>query len=850
MAQVLIDALTLRGMDVNLESGKTELIFDFRGQGAHEAKTRFFRHGDPVLEVQTKYQGTLYIKIVTHYKHLGTIYTTGGKLAAEVKQRLGQARQEFRRHRKTIYSNPNLDTATRISLFQTMVMSGLLFDIAIWNELTPAETKTFEGGIHGLYTSLGLALWGDQVYQWRQERLRARLSLPHPEILGRVARLRHLHHLCMKADDYIWSFLHLDGLWLQRVRADIDWLRLQIPRRLPQTDPHDDWGPWMEDMRYGKRWKNNVNVAQKHSVLQTTKRSDWHTWHRQFLELLRSNGLWQSKGLQEVTGGFPCMRCQKCFSSAQAWSVHAFVTHGRCTPSRKYASGTQCAVCLKEYAFHSRLVNHLRHATKCHQELQRRGLTTELEPSIGSVKESKLQRVRSSLPVLQVFGPLEAPVTDQAAVADWTTAEEEFFVSIIDVLELVNTTRCDVQGFVNGIWQACQRTILKTTELKQLINKVATEYAEGLDRTDVEDEWMYQSIQEMLGVLEETWSWRWLHGHLHRQQEIETTGEGKLKAIEEVKKLAEQPPAKPRVDRPFASKQLVFLHLFSGPRRHGDIQAGVEQFASAHQLHVRALSVDVVISLRYGDLLRHETQHAFMEAVKQGWVCGLAAGPPCETWSRAREHQLEQGWGPRPVRAIDSPEGLSQLSLKEARQVLFGNQLLSIATLLLTLCWLYGVCGILEHPAEPPRASSVSIWKLPILTYLARQRQVAKLTIMQGFYGAQSVKPTTFLITHPPPGAEKIMEAHRTQEFLPTKASIGRLDDGSYATSALKTYPPGLCAALAAVWGAALLKRSLPEHDEAVPVFLAEYFDTLHCCKVTDASHGPDFCTEGQYRPA
>lgn len=51
--------------------------------------------------------------------------------------------------------------------------------------------------------------------------------------------------------------------------------------------------------------------------------------------------------------------------------------------------------------------------------------------------------------------------------------------------------------------------------------------------------------------------------------------------------------------------------------------------------------------------------------------------------------------------------------------------------------------------SSPPKATSVSIWKLPILKYLARQAQITT-TVMRWYYGAQSPKPTK-LITHPCP---------------------------------------------------------------------------------------------------
>ena len=851
-ARVLIDALALRGMEVNLEKGKTEFIFDIRGRGAHEVKARIFRHSDPVVPINSRLLDTIFVRVVTHYKHLGTIYTSGGKMSAEIRNRLGQAKQEFRRFRKYIYSNPHLACKSRIALFQTMVMTRLLFDIAIWPALSVHEKKLFEEGVHGLYASLGLALWGDQVFGWRQDRLRARLGLPHPEVLARVARLRHLYHLCLKADDYVWSFLHLELRWLQLVREDITWLRSQIPRRLPQTDPHDDWQPWLQDMHFGKRWQRNINVAMKHTVLQTTKSSDWQTWHRTFLEILNKADLWQPTKTASMKGGHACLRCQKVFKSDQAWAVHAFVIHGRCTPSRRYAEGTQCAICMKEYAFHSRLVNHLRHSKKCVREMQRRGITAATEPSIGSRQEAKVQAINRSIPVLRVHGPLEDMTADPPPEDHWTRAEEQFIESILDVIEKVRQERCGALEMTTLLWPVLQNSILRIHDMKKILVRVVQDFAISIDMEDEEDQWLQNTLVATLEHVEEIWSPQWLMGHLTGDKEESSLGDGTLDAVKEVEALTQMAAARPRVGRPFASRQLVFLHLFSGQRRSGDLQEAIELFAAEHCLHVRALSVDVVISLEHGDLLKHDTQRIFMDAVIQGWVCGMAAGPPCETWSRARENQLSTGDGPRPVRTIAVPEGKPQLSLREIQQVLFGNQLLAISVLLLVLCWLHGVCGVLEHPAEPPKATSVSIWRLPILRFLEKQHQVQAVTIMQGYYGAYSCKPTRLMFTHPSSSLETLLQQARTCEHLPATTSIGRSKDGTFKTSGLKTYPPGLCTAIALAWGHSFLPhtRTLPGTDVSPPSTFAAAFDSLHSAVSKGATHGPDFCTDAQYQPA
>ena len=96
------------------------------------------------------------------------------------------------------------------------------------------------------------------------------------------------------------------------------------------------------------------------------------------------------------------------------------------------------------------------------------------------------------------------------------------------------------------------------------------------------------------------------------------------------------------------------------------------------------------------------------------------------------------------------------------------------------------------------------------------------------------------------------MQKGRTTEHLPTTSSIGRASDGKFKTSGLKTYPTGLCQAIAAAWGHSFLRqtRNLPEHASMPPEPLEKVFQSLHSVVSDGADMGPDFCTEAHFLPA
>ena len=173
-----------------------------------------------------------------------------------------------------------------------------------------------------------------------------------------------------------------------------------------------------------------------------------------------------------------------------------------------------------------------------------------------------------------------------------------------------------------------------------------------------------------------------------------------------------------------------------------------------------------MIHVHHGDILREETQVKFVQAIRMGLISGFVAGPPCETWSTAREHDLgiESGHhGPRPLRSVEFPEGLGSLKVRELRQVLIGNRLLGVAILLAYHIWAVGGFAVLEHPMLPVTPHSASIWRLAVVRLLCKQHDVAKIAIKQGLFGAKSSKPTDLLIIRPPHSYLQILDKHKTR---------------------------------------------------------------------------------------
>ena len=191
-------------------------------------------------------------------------------------------------------------------------------------------------------------------------------------------------------------------------------------------------------------------------------------------------------------------------------------------------------------------------------------------------------------------------------------------------------------------WTLCQRT------LRRIINVLEEAELEQTKET-------VDHMKHCLISLCSSRAWPFL---LHHQPP--THGRFDLAQIEEDFDHALIEPTQPEIPHPCA-KERIFLHVFSGRRREGDLQFFMEKLYDqlcADGTTLCVVSLDLIIDQQWGNVRQETTQTFWLEGVRAGWVCGALCGPPCETWSQARfvdaatDQQPLPRHGPRPLRDI------------------------------------------------------------------------------------------------------------------------------------------------------------------------------------------------------
>jgi hypothetical protein len=438
---------------------------------------------------------------------------------------------------------------------------------------------------------------------------------------------------------------------------------------------------------------------------------------------------------------------------------------------------------LREYHTFGKLKAHLQVNSNCRLRLQNRPSLPLPAAGAGSAENTALEHKHDGLvPPLPGHGPrlpearlrevelfdieLYAKVTALFLQSDPVTPAQELF-------DLLTTQPIS--------WTACCGT------LRAIQTNATDNDAKAFG---------YDQLQQFVSFLDgfcdpKTWDFLQTHTQQNHQPDIEEL-EQEL-AYAEIMESTPRPAA-------FGAHRLV-LHAFSGRRRPGDFQEYLDAMVGdCSGIVVHVVSVDVILDRNWGDVTRPECQRFWYEGVKRRFVIGYLAGPPCETWSKARaaavQSAQEDRHGPRILRTMMEIWRMSSLAVREIRQVLVGNQLLLFSFQMMLLLYVVGGCGALEHPAPPNEEHLASIWRTPFAILLCQLPGVVRYEISQGLLGAKSPKPTSILTLNMPDFVEHVWQGRVTSN-LPQAASIGKDALGQWRTTALKEYPPALCRALA-----------------------------------------------------
>ena len=181
-----------RGLQINYDKGKTEVVVMFQGSEADAARRRFFSTERETYIITSTTTHVISVRAVPSYKHLGIRYQMDSDLTHEIQCRSAQARTAFHEVKRQIFANKALTTSTRIQLLHSLVFSKLLYGSGGWYELPRRTVAKLDSILMRFYRSIvNEGFWKDTLIT--DEALRAEYNLPSFRYLLAVARLRFLY---------------------------------------------------------------------------------------------------------------------------------------------------------------------------------------------------------------------------------------------------------------------------------------------------------------------------------------------------------------------------------------------------------------------------------------------------------------------------------------------------------------------------------------------------------------------------------------------------------------------------------------------------------------------------------
>ena len=747
---VLLNKCLQFGLEPNFSKGKTEALVSLRGPGATKARRKWFTDQNGKLPLPSCLLPQCCINMVARYKHLGGIVDAKAKPTAEIKARVGQMRQAFRKYRKSLFVVPAIAQTKRAQLLRPFVLSILEYNLGTLVGLREGDHQYIATALLSIYKQIMKGqMTDDHKIAW--PRLCYALQLPTPTAIVAMAQLRYFSQIYRHGDGALWALISTQGQWLSGCQDAFRWLYCHVENTTSLPDPLVSWEPWAELIsQRPKRFAGLIQRAWKHEVIQQYNQLVVQEGYAGFAMALELGNYEfpdeiylneDSVASNPSSATHACIKCQRVFCSRTAWASHAFKRHQRINSARRFAAGTYCLSCGTEYWEYKRLMHHLRYSSRCRRNLAMAQLDVELAPGLGS-KEQRRQPEELLKP-WTTTPTVGLPVHDYWAGVSVKWDEEllnQLFTSLPLSEDQINLP-------IDTLIDQLRTMLLDTVAEYCVVNETLQCWRESMmDVAQESNRDRAGFIRAFFVVLGQVNLHTWL---LPQQKTMKDLHTKDWKALFDGPLALRNGWPRECPSTPWY-KTMFVIHFFSGRRRCNDLQSYLEKLPCPAGIHLCILSADIIFG-EGADMARKEVQQQWLAWMALGYVLAFFAGPPCETYSIARSHNIP-GVRIRPVRSNRYPWGYGSLSLREAAQVLIGNLLILFTLQAAAVQAAVGNYACIEHPAEPNgphQQDAVSVWKLSLMHQLYRHPSVQRCTVLQGRFGAPSPKPTCLLFVGP-----------------------------------------------------------------------------------------------------
>ena len=249
--QAVVEAMTTaskrRGLIINFEQGKTEVLWHVVGKGSKAKKMSLAAEGSQ-LKWHTD-QGPFALRVTHAYKHLGTWIQAGNVHGKEIQQRSSLARSTWGVLAKAFYNKPYVLLQTKAKVFQSTALSQFMYNAHVWTGVAPKEWNKWHNALRKPYGLMVKGkLRGVNPLHLDMDAVSALAGILPPKHALQVARLRYLKRLTVACPQVLWDLLiadaHTDQSWISACQDAFRWFRTHYDIAFaPASDDIQVWLP-------------------------------------------------------------------------------------------------------------------------------------------------------------------------------------------------------------------------------------------------------------------------------------------------------------------------------------------------------------------------------------------------------------------------------------------------------------------------------------------------------------------------------------------------------------------------------------------------------------------------------
>ena len=278
-------AAAARGLHINFDKGKTEVVWDIIGKGSRSLKERLHDAGNLLCWQNSEHQFCL--RVSHSYKHLGSWMQVAGSHQREFSHRAGQALQSWGCGlARSFYQKSYVGLKAKTIAFQSLSMSRMMFQAHTWIGVTDDMLGHWQ---QKLRKPLGLMvrtqLRGNAPTHVDTNDLFALAQILPPIDQLHLARLRYLKRLLQFCPQGLWDMLHQvvhkPTSWLHLCQSSFAWFLQFYPLSGAPSDP-SDLSAWLSYVVLDVKWKGRLKTAAKGCLCFRRAVAEHNVWFKAF----------------------------------------------------------------------------------------------------------------------------------------------------------------------------------------------------------------------------------------------------------------------------------------------------------------------------------------------------------------------------------------------------------------------------------------------------------------------------------------------------------------------------------------------------------------------------------------